>query len=176
MIFHKNNTGRGKAIQDAFEIASGKVLGYLDIDLAVSPAYIPLFLHKILTDKFDIVTALRVYRVNFHPECMLRDMLSYFYRLLSKSYMRIPYLDTETGYKFFRRECILDIMKYAKNPKWFWDTEVMYYAHILKYKAIELPCLYLRDKNKESTVRIIHDSIDYLKNLHKLKQNRKINV
>src|SRR3989338_8346445 len=39
-IFHSKNEGRGKAVSDGFRAAAGDVVGYIDIDLEVSPDYI----------------------------------------------------------------------------------------------------------------------------------------
>jgi len=172
-VFHEKNTGRGQSIQDAFEIAEGNVLGYIDIDLAVSPVYIPLMLHKLFNCNYDVANALRIYRTSFAFSSVTRDIFSYCYRLISRKLLKMPFYDTETGYKFFRREAYKKLAEYAKDPGWFWDTELMVYSHLLGLKVIEIPCLYQRDKNKATTVNIILDTIEYLRKLFRLRKKIK---
>ncbi|RMH56667.1 MAG: glycosyltransferase family 2 protein [Candidatus Hydrogenedentota bacterium] len=170
MIFHEKNSGRGKAVRDGFAVANGRVLGFIDIDLAVGPVYIPLMVHRILHDGYDVAVAWRIYRTSFHPSNLVRDFLSYGYRLLTRIVLSLPFHDTEAGYKFFRAECLPDLLRHATNPGWFWDTELMLYSHLLGLKVIEEPCLYRRDKDKASTVHIFADTFHYLKNLHHLRK------
>ena len=44
LLFHKKNTGRGGAVNDGIKLAKGAIVGFLDIDLAVHPHYIPAML------------------------------------------------------------------------------------------------------------------------------------
>jgi hypothetical protein len=69
--------------------------------------------------------------------------------------------DTETGYKFFRRERVLPILDEIRDPGWFWDTEFMVRAARRGLRMEEIPGAYIRRFDKTSTVRGIRDSIRY---------------
>lgn len=162
-ICHTFNEGRGKTVRDGIAVAKGRVVGFIDIDLEVSPVYIPSFVRMILDDEADVVTGLRVYRegiISLH-----RSILSKGYSWLVRSVLGIPLLDTETGYKFFSRKKILPILKKTKNNGWFWDTEVMTYAHYTGLSVREVPVLFVRRFDKTSSVRLVHDTLDYLANI-----------
>ncbi len=45
---------------------------------------------------------------------------------------------------------------------WFWDTEVMFRAALAGLRIHEMPVLFLRRDDKESTVRVLRDSWQYL--------------
>lgn len=168
-IYHAANEGRGKTVRDGIAVAKGNVVGFVDIDLEVSPVYIPQFVHTILGGKADVVTGLRVYRegvISIH-----RSILSRGYSWLVRSILGIPLQDTETGYKFFNRKKILPVIKKTKNNGWFWDTEIMTYAHYLGLSIKEIPVLFVRRFDKTSSVRLVPDTFEYIKNLvgfHKL--------
>lgn len=168
-IYHRVNEGRGKTVRDGIAVAKGKVVGFIDIDLEVSPVYITQFVRMILGGKEDVVTGLRVYRegvISFH-----RSILSRGYSWLVRSVLGIPLQDTETGYKFFNRKKIFPVIKKTKNNGWFWDTEVMTYAHYLGLTIKEVPVLFVRRFDKTSSVRLVGDTLEYVKNLvgfHKL--------
>ncbi|MEK7141655.1 MAG: glycosyltransferase family 2 protein [Patescibacteria group bacterium] len=163
VLYHSVNLGRGKTVRDGIAIARGKVVGFIDIDLEVSPVYIPQFVRMILSGEADIVTGLRVYREGVAS--LHRSVLSRGYSWLVRSALGIPLQDTETGYKFFNRKKIVPILKKAKNNGWFWDTEIMTYAYYVGLAIREEPVLFIRRFDKRSSVRLVHDTFTYIKNL-----------
>jgi len=98
-----------------------------------------------------------------------RFLASKIYALSVKTLLKIPIEDTEAGYKFFRREKILPILKKIKDKHWFWDTEICARAYFAELKISQIPVLFERRSDKKSTVRLIPDTIDYLKNLIRLR-------
>lgn len=168
-LFHQKNMGRGASFKDGAALSKGKFVGFLDIDLEVSAAYIPIVLSK-LVDGADIVTIRRHYNLVFSFVFMLRHILSNGYKLLIKYALKLPFQDTETGYKFFTREALLKIINETKNNHWFWDTEIMYFANRQKLIVLELPGLFMRRKDKKSTVRLFHDSVNYIKEVYKFRK------
>jgi dolichol-phosphate mannosyltransferase len=161
-IFHERNTGRGGAVSDGFRVAKGEFVGYIDIDLEVHARYISSFLLA-LQDGASMCVAERIYRVQVWS--LFRHLMSRVYALLVRRVLILPYRDTEAGYKFARRSVILDVMQYVENQGWFWDTEVMFHAHRLGYKVVEIPCLFTRRPDKTSTVKPVADTMSYLRDL-----------
>lgn len=162
-IFHKVNKGRGGAVVSGIKVARGEVVGFIDTDLEVSPVYIPYFVKKILTGEADGVTGYRIYRegvLSIH-----RSILSKGYSYLVGKMLNIQYVDTETGYKFFKKRKILPVLKKTKNKRWFWDTEIMTYSYYEGLKILEIPVLFLRRFDKKSSVNIFRDTFDYFINL-----------
>ena len=82
-----------------------------------------------------------------------------------RNMLDLPKLDTEAGFKFFNKKRIIPILKEAENKGWFWDTEIIVRSYYKKYKIKQIPALFIKKKNKISTVRIFRDSLDYFKNL-----------
>lgn len=144
-------------------IAKGTVVGFIDIDLEISPVYIPSFVRMILDGKADVVTGLRVYRED--ASSYHRAILSRGYSVLVRTLLGIPLRDTETGYKFFRRRKVLPVMALTRHNGWFWDTEIMALAYRAGLRIREEPVLFVRRKDKKSSVRLVHDTLDYLRNI-----------
>jgi glycosyltransferase involved in cell wall biosynthesis len=163
-FFHQTNQGRGQTVIDGFLNAKGKIVGYIDIDLEIGEWYLPKFLSEI--DKnVDVTSALRIY--DFSLWALPRYFASKGYVWLRKLLLGLPYQDTEGGYKFFKREKILPLLKQTKSKGWFFDTEIMALCFKHKLKVKEIPTAFVRRQEKTSTVRLIPDSINYLKNLIK---------
>ena len=84
------------------------------------------------------------------------------YTWLVRHLLKLPFHDTETGYKFFRRERLLPLLDETLDPGWFWDTEVMARALYRGLEIVEVPGAFIRRYDKTSTVSGIRDSFRYL--------------
>lgn len=157
-IFHERNTGRGGAVADGLRAASGTVAGFVDIDLEVAALYIPACVQAVRNGA-DIATGRRWYRLQLRQAG--RWILTRGYRWLSRWLLGVSLEDTETGFKFFNREKILLVLADTEDTHWFWDTEVMVRSVLRGYKIVEIPCLFDRRFDKESTVRPVRDALDY---------------
>ena len=164
--FHQKNQGRGATVKEGFLKAQGKVVGFLDIDLEVGEWYIPKFIQTIEKGS-DMAIAGRVYDLNLSG--LVRWFGSKGYVVLRKLVLGLPYEDTEAGYKFFRKKRCLGIFKKSVNKTWFWDTEIMALAYQSKLRVAEIPVAFVRRRDKTSTVKLIPDTVKYLKDLIRFK-------
>ncbi len=167
-LYHTINMGRGKTVSDGIQAAQGKVAGFIDIDCEISPVYIPDIAHRILRNEADVVIGKRIYRSSFSS--LLREVLSVGYRRLAHILVHTGNIDTETGYKFFRRKKILPVIALCRQAHWFWDTEIMVYGRRAGLRIKEIPVLFVRRTDKTSSVRVFHDVIDYCINLWRLRR------
>ncbi|MFH1004264.1 MAG: glycosyltransferase family 2 protein [Bacteroidota bacterium] len=172
-LFHETNVGRGGTFLDGVKISNGKYVGFLDIDLEISCDYL-LKVALELENGCDVVIVRRHYALSFSPIFILRHIISVGYKILLSKYLGIPRMDTETGFKFFRKDCIVKLAEKIENKKWFFDTEVMVLAYFNKYKIKEVDGSFIRKPNKVSTVKIFRDTIDYLIALKKFKYRMKM--
>lgn len=170
-IYHAKNIGRGKTVTDGIMQAKGEIVGFIDIDLEVGPWYIPPLVRKIKNGA-DVCFGERIYK--FHWNALDRYITSRFYNFLVRKLLKIPFQDTEAGYKFFRKERFLPVLKKVKNEGWFWDTEVMALSYYEGLNIDKIPVLFIRRSKKHSTVKLFHDSVVYLKNLLKFLRSQKI--
>ncbi len=164
-VYHSKNEGRGKTVMDGFRASSGRVVGFLDIDLEVAPSYLPHVVGILMQDKADVVSGMRHFAADWKFTPILRLILSLGYRKLFSFFLDIPVKDPETGYKFFRRECFETLAERVFNPGWFWDSEVMAQAYLGGYRISELPCLFLRRADKQTTVNIVSYTIRHFREL-----------
>jgi glycosyltransferase AglD len=169
-IFHEKNVGRGGTVCEGIKVAEGKIAGFLDIDLEVHARYIPSMIQAI-EEGSDIAMAYRLTYLRF--DSIKRDLSSKAYHFITRYFLKIPLYDTETGFKFFNREKILPIIEKTRDKRWFWDTEVMALAYHNNLKINEIPCLFIRRKDKKSTVKLWDDSIEYIKKVIHFKRRMK---
>ena len=159
VILHETNRGRGTTVSDGFRMARGEIAGFLDVDLEVHARYIPSLVRAIERGA-EVATVRRIYALQLGS--LDRYLMSRGYSWLVRTLLRSRIRDTETGYKFFRRERILPLLEEIQDPGWFWDTEFMVRAERRGLRIVEIPGAYVRRDDKTSTVRGLRDSLRYL--------------
>jgi glycosyltransferase involved in cell wall biosynthesis len=165
-VFHRENLGRGAAVESGIRKARGDVVGYIDIDLEVSPIYISQMVDLIRSGKSDIVLGHRTYRTTISS--LTREIFSRGYLFWADMMLHTGNLDTESGYKFFNRKKIMPILGNVKHRHWFWDTEIVVYSKMAGLRISEIPVLFIRRFDKVSSVKIFTDIPDYIRSVWEL--------
>ena len=94
----------------------------MDVDLEVHCRYIPSLMQAI-DGGADVATVRRIYA--FQLRYLDRYFMSRGYSFLVRRLLGTRLHDTETGFKFFRRERLMKVIEEIQDPRWFWDTEFM---------------------------------------------------
>ena len=155
-VFHRTNVGRGATVSEGFRLSRGRIVGFIDIDLEVKASYIPGALLPLLKGKADMVIADRTY--TFHTYAFHRYLMTKCYRFLVQSILHTPSMDTEAGFKFFRKSAILPLLNDVLDKRWFWDTEISVTALDRGLRLHNEPVLFDRKEEKASTVKAFRDS------------------
>ena len=171
-IFQNTNTGRGQAFVNGARTARGRIIGYLDIDLEISVSSLPKVIHEIDSGK-DVAIVRRNFSNEWSPSFLARHLASIIYRWLVSFVLDIPQLDTETGFKFFRREPLFQLLEKAESQGWFFDTEIMCLAYHGKLKISQVDGEYKKNSKKISTVHLFSDGTKQLIQLIRYKKKLK---
>lgn len=157
-IFHERNIGRGGTVMEGMGAGRGEIVGFIDVDLEVHARYIPSCVRAIEKGA-DVATGLRTYKFYWHS--VDRYLMSRGYIWLVQQLLNVPLKDTETGFKFFRKSRILPIFDEIEDTRWFWDTEVMVRSYLRGLNIQEIPVLFVRRFDKQSTVHPFRDTLEY---------------
>ena len=162
VFFHKNNLGRGRTVKDAILKSKGNIVGYIDTDLELSPVYIFEFILDLLNGA-DVAIARRYYTIK--GSNLIRAVASKVYPILADYFLNLHFQDTEAGFKFFKRRKILPILRKVRDERWFFDTEILARSLWAGLKIVEIPVVYIRNPEKKSSVKLIKDSVEYLRKI-----------
>jgi glycosyltransferase involved in cell wall biosynthesis len=165
-LLHDKNRGRGGAFKTGFANTTGRITGFIDIDLEVHARYVP-GLVALIDQGYDVATGYRHYPLG---ETGHRDVLSLGYRKVCQWLLGLGVADSETGCKFFRRDTAASVVLGSESDGWFWDTEVMSRATLAGLRIAESPVLFLRNPDKQSTVRLFRDIKAYLAELYRFRR------
>jgi hypothetical protein len=130
--------------------------------------YEVIFVDDCSRDSTREATGLRTYKFYWHS--FDRYLMSRGYIRLVQWLLDVPLRDTETGFKFFRKEHVLPILDQIEDRHWFWDTEVMVRSLLRGLNIQEIPVLFLRRFDKQSGVRAVKDTIDYFGKLWRFRR------
>lgn len=166
-FFHQQNVGRGGTVTEGIRLARTEIVGYMDIDCEIAPHYLSLFVEKILAGD-DLAAAWRIY--NLDPSSIMRFAASKAYVSIEQHLLKNNFPDTEAGMKFFRKGAIFPILNEITSRHWFWDTEVIVRGNKANLEISFIPVVFMRRSDKTSTVRLLPDTLDYLRSLWSLRQ------
>jgi glycosyltransferase involved in cell wall biosynthesis len=125
VLDYPDTVGKGHAILHGVAHAQGRLVGWLDSDLDVSPESI---VHA--ARRFDDGPVDAVVGSKRHPDSrvrypFLRRVYSAGYQLLVRLLFRINVRDTQVGAKVFRREMLDTVGPLVVVKRWAFDLEVL---------------------------------------------------
>jgi len=167
---HEKNVGRGGTVSEGMQLARGRVVGYIDVDLENSPVYIPEFIREIDRGAADVVVGNRIEVGGMRR--FFKYIAGNVYKLVVRFLLNVNLHDTEAGYKFFNREKILPVLKKVEDKKWFFDTEICVRSVDAGLDVREIPILCVMRPEKVSTINLIPDSIEFLRRIIAFRYNR----
>ncbi len=142
IIFHKNNLGKGKAIQTALDKNLNDLIIIQDADLEYNPKDYDLLLKPFLETDADIVYGSRFIGTNDYVRVHLfwHYLANKILTFICNIFTNLNMSDMETGYKSFRKEAIKSI---NLNEKSFGiEPEITIKLAKKKFKFYEVPISY----------------------------------
>lgn len=155
-ILQQTGKGKGDAVRCGYSIATGDVLMILDADLTVSPEDLPKFYKAISTGKGEFINGVRlVYPMETGAMRTLNTIGNHFFSKLFSWILEIPIKDTLCGTKvMFRRdwERLTEGRKFFGDFDPFGDFDMLFGAHKLNLKIIDLPIRYKERKYGDTNI------------------------
>jgi len=135
------NQGKGWALKEAFRIAKGAWIVFLDSDLDLEPAQVKLFFEIQKREGTDIVIGSKR-----HPDSKLkyplkRRIISAGYFFLIKWLFNLPLRDTQTGLKLFWREVLRRVFPKVLVKRYAFDLELLVLANHSGFTISEAPVI-----------------------------------
>ena len=168
-VIHLNHNGKGNAIQKAWIESKNELLCFMDADMSTDLSHLSTMVK--LLEKYDVVSGNRLSKKARVKRKLSRTFLSMFYNVLVKSYLNVKVNDIQCGFKGIRRKVFLELVNDARNDGFFFDTELMVFAEKKGYRIKEIPIKWR--EGGDSKVNVFRTSLDYLKQIYKLKKRLK---
>lgn len=133
---YKKNQGKGFAVKYGMLKAKGDIVGFIDGGMDINPLSIPLLLDQMSFHDADIVLGSKLHpesRVNYP---LIRKILSWGYRTLTRLFFGFVVRDTQVGLKFFKKKVVKDVFPRILIKKFAFDVEVLAVARARGFTKI----------------------------------------
>jgi len=136
---HFPNRGKGSALKEGVALASGDYMLFMDADLEIDPGHMLDFLGLLLNSGADAVAGSKVSKNSQTRLSLKRRILSLGYYSIIKLLFRLPVIDTQTGFKLFKREPLIDCIGKTSINGYSFDLELLLILKAHKYRVIACP-------------------------------------
>lgn len=144
-IIHLNPSerlGKGGAIIKGFEIASGKIIGFIDADGSTSLRSIKKMI-KILQSDERLAGVIASRWINgskiYKHEPFTRKIASRVFNFVVRILFHFHFRDTQCGAKFFKKNVVKEVLPELGLTDWAFDVELLYRIHKKRFKIKEIP-------------------------------------
>ncbi len=149
--------GRGAALNNAFKKAGGRILVYMDVDLATNVEQLKSLISAVNIEEYDFATGSRMLPESKVERSRARSFVSKVYNFLVRAMLGSEVKDHQCGFKAFRRESLMQLLDEVDANHWFWDTEILVRAVHKSYKIKEIPVEWT--SGQKTKVNIVKDSL-----------------
>jgi len=137
LIKNHVNMGKGHTIKRGLQLCSGDFIAYMDADFSMHPKQLTLFLSTL--KEADVVIGSKRHPKSTISYPLHRKFLSKGFNLLVRMMFRIPFSDTQCGFKIFKREVLEKVYPKLLTKNYAFDVELLINVYRLGYKIVEVP-------------------------------------
>jgi glycosyltransferase involved in cell wall biosynthesis len=146
LLHSPSRLGKGKAIKNAVNASSGKIVAFMDVDLATDLACLPQ-LYAVVQQKGGMAIGSRHVAGSQVERRASRTLFS----LTFNVFVRLLFLDGihdhQCGFKTMNRALAKAVLSQSKTDGYFFDTEMIVRCKNLGYPVTEVPVRW-REKNR----------------------------
>ncbi len=134
-----HNQGKGAAVRAGAFAANGRDILMMDADGSAPISALADL--QAARGQADIAIGSRHLDgsvVHIH-QSLLRQIISYLANIIFRLILKLPFADTQCGFKLFTRESARAIFNQTVIDRWGMDVEILTIARILGFKVVEVP-------------------------------------
>ncbi|HEY3703808.1 MAG TPA: dolichyl-phosphate beta-glucosyltransferase [Terracidiphilus sp.] len=165
LMENPSNRGKGFSVRNGLIHANGEIVMFTDADLSAPIDEAELLFAAIEQEGADIAIGSRWLETSrqTHRQPLYRQIFGRCFNALTRMIMRLPYADTQCGFKAFTREAAQTVFQLQTIERWGFDPEILFIARKRRYKVKEVPVSWAHDAR--SRISYLRDGLQMLKEL-----------
>jgi dolichyl-phosphate beta-glucosyltransferase len=169
------NRGKGYSVRNGMLHASGNILLFTDADLS-SPIGEANRLFDAIRAGADVAIGSRWLERGRQTvrQPLYRRFFGRCFNFVTRLIMRLPFADTQCGFKAFTRHAAQNIFQLQRIRRWGFDPEILFIALKRGYLVREVPVTWGHDER--SRISYLRDGLQMLKELIFVRWNALIGV
>jgi dolichyl-phosphate beta-glucosyltransferase len=169
VVLNGVNRGKGYSVRHGIQEARGRVALFTDADLSAPIGEADKLLAAL--DKYDIAIGSRAMDrslISVH-ESVFREFAGIIFNKIVQLILRLPFVDTQCGFKAFVRERCGIIFKQQTIERFGFDPELLYLARHHGLHAVEIPVRW--GHSPATTISMLRDSIQMFLDVFSIRWN-----
>lgn len=155
VLHYDQNQGKGHAVRFGMLQAKGNIVGFIDAGMDIGLSGFEMLLNHMQWYDADIIVGSKLHPVSKVNYPLIRKVLSWGYRLLTRLLFGFKIRDTQVGIKFFRREVVENVFPRLLVKKYAFDVEMLAVSYRLGYiRIFEAPVEIDFSKNTITNVNV----------------------
>lgn len=138
IIENKFNQGKGFALKNGFFNSSGDVVVMIDSDLDIPPEQVENLINE-FKNGYDIVITSKFEKGSQLKYPFFRKIVSFGFYMMIKFLFGLPFKDTQTGLKLFRREVLEVCLSRMVVKRFAFDLELLLIAYRYNFTIKPVP-------------------------------------
>lgn len=131
--------GKGRSLTMAFREGKGRILAFVDVDLATDLGHLPELIKAVDEEGYDISIGSRLLPNSKVNRGIRRTITSKVFNKLVRLLLGSNLRDHQCGFKAFRRDTFENLASEVKSDHLFWDSEFLVKAQNHGYRVKEIP-------------------------------------
>jgi glycosyltransferase involved in cell wall biosynthesis len=136
---NETNRGKGYSVRRGMREARGRLVLFTDADLSAPIEEADKLFPAMETHDIAIGSRAIDRSLIFARQSRFRELAGQFFNLLVRLILRLPFVDTQCGFKLFRRESCRILFEQQHIERFGFDPELLYLARHHGLRAAEIP-------------------------------------
>jgi dolichyl-phosphate beta-glucosyltransferase len=157
LISNRENRGKGYSVRHGMLEAYGRIVLFTDADLSAPIEEADKLLAALANHDIAIGSRALDRSLIFARQSVFREYAGIVFNKIVRIILRLPFVDTQCGFKAFRREPCHIIFEQQRIERFGFDPELLYLARHHGLRAVEIPVRWAH--SPATTVSMWRDSV-----------------
>jgi hypothetical protein len=157
LLHSPSRLGKGKAIKKAVSSSKGKIIAFMDVDLATNLECLPQLL-RVVKEKGGMAIGSRHIAGSRVQRRVTRTLFSLTYNLVVRLLFLDGIHDHQCGFKTMSRPVAEAVLSVSKSDGYFFDTEMIVRCKQLGFPVVEVAVEWSERNKGSSKVNPVRDS------------------
>src|SRR6266849_71142 len=170
VIRYEPNRGKGHAVRTGLMAAQANIVLFSDADLSTPINETPKLVDPILNGECDLAFGSRALdrRLIGVHQPWRREQGGRIFNLIVRLATRLPFWDTQCGFKAFRLNVCRPLIEAAQIERFGFDVELIYLAYISRLRLRETPVRW--DHDPATKVAVMRDSFRMVDEVRRIRR------
>lgn len=171
VVLNGVNRGKGYSVRHGVQEARGRIVLFTDADLSAPIEEAGKLIEALNAKNCDVAIGSRAVDrslITVH-QSRFREFSGIIFNKLVRIILRLPFVDTQCGFKAFRRERCGIIFEQQTIERFGFDPELLYLARHHGLRAVEIPVRW--GHSPATKVSMLRDSLQMFLDVFKIRRN-----